>query len=532
MRVIVCENYEEMSVRAARIVAGQIHVKPNCVLGLATGSTPVGMYKKLIEMNKDGEIDFSEVCSFNLDEYYPIKKDNRQSYQYFMNENLFNHINIDRNNTHIPNGEAEDPKAECKMYEKLIKQYGGIDLQILGIGQNGHIGFNEPDACLNSYTHLTDLTESTLEANSRFFNEDEVIPTQALTMGISSILNAKKIILLASGAAKHRVVTELMNDTINTAFPASMLKTHPDVVLICDKDAFSGASLGVDIGGTNIKFAVVDDGHVVYKSIIKTADTCEQIVDDIVNKCEKLRDNYHIKTVGIGTPGIVKNGKVTAINLPFNETPLAKLIKKRIDLPVNMDNDANCAALGEVTFGSAVDCDNIVLVTLGTGIGGGIVMDKRICRGKNSMGEIGHIVVQAEGGIPCPCGLCGCWEQYASATALIREATNAAKENQGSVLYELYTKNYNEMNGELIFEAMDKNCTVAKEVFDRYINYLAVGIQSIVNVFGPDAIILAGGITQQGDKLIAPLKQKLPSDVRIEISKLQSDAGSLGAAVL
>jgi len=532
MRVIVCENYEELSIRAARIVAGQIHVKPNCVLGLATGSTPVGMYKKLIEMNENGEIDFSEVTSFNLDEYYPIKKDNCQSYQYFMNENLFNHINIDKENTHIPNGEAEDPVAECKAYDKTIKQHGGIDLQILGIGQNGHIGFNEPDAYLNSFTHLTDLTESTLEANSRFFGEDEVMPTQALTMGISSILNAKKIILLASGAAKHRVVTELMNDTINTSFPASMLKTHPDVVLICDKEAFSGASLGVDIGGTNIKFAVVDDGKVVYKSIIKTADTCEKIVDDIVKKFERLRKNYHIKTVGIGTPGVIKNGKVTAINLPFDETPLAKLVKNRIDLPVNLDNDANCAALGEVTFGSAVDCDNIVLVTLGTGIGGGIVMNKRICRGNNSMGEIGHIVVQADGGIPCPCGLSGCWEQYASATALIREATKAATENQNSILYQLYSNNFYELNGELIFEAIDKGCPVAKQVFDKYINYLAVGIQSIVNVFGPDAIILAGGITQQGDKLVKPLKKKLPDGVRIEISNLQSDAGALGAAVL
>ncbi len=532
MRVIVCENYEEMSVKAARIVAGQINVKPNCVLGLATGSTPVGMYKKLIEMNKNGEIDFSEVCTFNLDEYYPIKKDNRQSYQYFMNQNLFDHINIDKQNTYIPNGEAKDPNVECNMYEKLIKKRGGIDLQILGIGQNGHIGFNEPNAHLNSYTHLTNLTESTIDANSRFFSEDEVMPTQALTMGISSILNAKKIILLASGAAKHRVVTELMNDTINTSCPASMLKIHSDVVLICDKDAFSGASLGVDIGGTNIKFAVVDDGHIVYKSIIKTADTCEQIVDDIVNKCEKLRDNYYIKTVGIGTPGSIKNGKVTASNLPFNDTPLAKLIRQRIDLPVNIDNDANCAALGEVTFGGATDCDNIVLITLGTGIGGGIVIDRHICRGNNSMGEIGHMIVQTEGGIPCPCGLTGCWEQYASATALMREGARAAKLNEGSVLNQLYVGNFNVMTCEIIFEAMDAGCPVAKDVFDKYIKYLAVGIQSVVNVFGPDVIVLAGGITQQGDKLIAPLRAKLPSDIRIEISKLQSDAGALGAAVL
>jgi len=241
MRVIVCENYEEMSKKAAQIVAGQIMLKPDCILGLATGSTPIGMYENLAKMCENGELDFSKVSSFNLDEYYPIEKSNRQSYNYFMNENLFSKININPDNTHIPNGEAKDPVKECEEYEKAVAASGGVDLQILGIGQNGHIGFNEPADALDSYTHLTDLTENTIEANSRFFTEDEVIPTKALTMGIATILKAKKIILLANGKGKSYAVGELLNDKINTSIPATMLKVHPDVILICDKEAYNSA---------------------------------------------------------------------------------------------------------------------------------------------------------------------------------------------------------------------------------------------------------------------------------------------------
>lgn len=259
MRVIVCENYKEMSEKAAETVYSQIILKPNCVLGLATGSTPLGMYQRLAKMCSLGCADFSNVTSFNLDEYYPIKKDDPQSYFTFMRENLFSKINIDLKNTHIPNGETDDPLSECENYEKMISESGGIDLQILGIGQNGHIGFNEPSASLNTKTHLTDLTENTINANSRFFNSPDEVPKQALTMGISTILGAKKIVILASGSNKRRVVQELLKDGINTSIPATLLKTHPDTVLICDRDAYSGATLGVDIGGTNIKFAVIDE---------------------------------------------------------------------------------------------------------------------------------------------------------------------------------------------------------------------------------------------------------------------------------
>lgn len=240
MRVIVCENYEEMSMEAAKIVAGQINLKPDCVLGLATGSTPVGMYNILAEMNKKGEVDFAKVKSFNLDEYYPLSAENDQSYRYFMNQNLFNKVNIKMENTHVLNGLAEDPEKECDDFEKMIDAHGGIDLQILGIGQNGHIGFNEPEEKLYAKTHLTGLTESTINANSRFFEKIEDVPTKALTMGIGSILKAKTIILLASGLSKKDVIKELFNDKITTNIPASMLALHDDVVLICDKEAYSG----------------------------------------------------------------------------------------------------------------------------------------------------------------------------------------------------------------------------------------------------------------------------------------------------
>lgn len=531
MRVILCENYDEMSAKAAGMIAAQLTLKPESVLGLATGSTPVGMYKRLAEMNNAGTIDFESVTTFNLDEYYPISRDNSQSYFTFMNENLFSHINIDLQKTHIPNGETKDPIKECEHYEKMIHRCGGIDLQILGIGQNGHIGFNEPDASLNSFTHLTKLTDNTIKANARFFDSLDEVPKQALTMGIATIMSAKKIILLASGASKSRVVAELLNDGINTSVPATLLKTHPDVVLICDKDAYLGAKLGVDIGGTNIKFAVVEGVSVKYKNMIDTAKNCDEIVNDISKEILKLKKEYKIKAVGIGTPGKIKNGEVSAINLPFKDFPLDVEISKRVDLPVNIDNDGNCAALGEVTMGGMTDCENIVLVTLGTGVGGGIIMNSGIIHGKNNMGEIGHMIVDMKDGRPCPCGQHGCWEQYASVTALINDAVNAAESNPDSLLNKIY-KREGRLSRKLIFEAIDGDCPVARDVLDKYLDYVAVGIKSLDNIFGPDAVVLAGGITNAGDKLLAPLKEKLPKDLRVDISTLQNDAGSFGAAML
>ena len=237
MKVLVFESYEEMSRAAADIMADVVKSKPDGVLGLATGSTPVGMYNCLADMCKSGELDFSNVKTVNLDEYYPISPDNRQSYRYFMNENLFSKININIDNTNVPAGNAEDADLECKRYEKLIDSLGGIDIQVLGIGQNGHIGFNEPEEKLYSETHVTGLTESTMQANARFFSEDEVMPDKALTMGMGSIFKADKILVLANGKSKRDAVNQLVSGRITTSCPVTLLNLHKDVTLICDKEA-------------------------------------------------------------------------------------------------------------------------------------------------------------------------------------------------------------------------------------------------------------------------------------------------------
>ena len=186
MRVIKCGSYEDMSRTAAKMVSGQIMLKPNSVIGLATGSTPIGMYAELSKLNREGEVDFSNTATFNLDEYYPIKRDNDQSYYYFMNEHLYSKVNLKPENVHIPNGSAADVDAECANYDAEIERRGGIDLQILGIGNNGHIGFNEPADELNSRTHLTALTDNTIEANSRFFASSDDVPRHAITMGMAT----------------------------------------------------------------------------------------------------------------------------------------------------------------------------------------------------------------------------------------------------------------------------------------------------------------------------------------------------------
>jgi glucosamine-6-phosphate deaminase len=238
MKVQIVENYAEMSRAAADIFAEVIASKKECVLGLATGDTPIGMYECLVEDYKAGKIDFSGVTSVNLDEYYPITPDNEQSYRYFMNYHLFDKVNINKEKTFVPDGQAKNVEKSCEDYEKNIDALGGIDIQILGIGRNGHIGFNEPDSDgLFPYTHVTDLTANTIEANSRFFASENDVPKKALTMGIESIFKAKKIVILASGEGKAEAVKKMLSDKITTDCPASLLRLHPDVTLICDKDA-------------------------------------------------------------------------------------------------------------------------------------------------------------------------------------------------------------------------------------------------------------------------------------------------------
>lgn len=239
MKIIVTENYEEMSRVAAEHMAQVILSKPDCVLGLATGSTPVGMYDRMVEMYREGTLDFSRVRSVNLDEYYPITPDNDQSYRYFMNENLFDRVNIDKANTFVPDGTVADADAFCREYEKTIDALGGADIQVLGIGRNGHIGFNEPAEALVPFTHLTELTASTIEANARFFASEADVPKHALTMGIQSVFKARRILLLASGENKAEAVRAMLAENITTQCPASLLCLHPDVTLICDRAAYS-----------------------------------------------------------------------------------------------------------------------------------------------------------------------------------------------------------------------------------------------------------------------------------------------------
>ncbi len=239
MKILVVKNYEEMSARAAEIFAEQIRQKPDSVLGLATGSTPEGLYGKLAEANAKGEVDFSAVRTVNLDEYYPISHDNDQSYRYFMNKQLFDRVNINKANTFVPDGTAKDPDAFCQAYEEKIDAMGGIDMQLLGIGRNGHIGFNEPDGELVPFTHLTSLTPSTIEANSRFFASEADVPKHALTMGIQSVFKAKKVVMLVSGKDKADALKAMLKGNLNTLCPASLLRLHPDVTVICDEEVYS-----------------------------------------------------------------------------------------------------------------------------------------------------------------------------------------------------------------------------------------------------------------------------------------------------
>ena len=240
MKIIVTENYEEMSEVAAKLFLEVLTEKKDCVLGLATGSTPIGLYSGLAKACDEGKVDFSNVKSVNLDEYYPIAPDNDQSYRYFMNKNLFDKININKENTFVPDGTAADPETSCRAYEDKIDSLGGIDIQVLGIGRNGHIGFNEPSADgLFANTHLTDLTEDTIEANSRFFASVDEVPTHALTMGIASVFKARKIVILANGESKADAVKKMVEGPISMMCPASLLCLHPDVTLVCDKAAYS-----------------------------------------------------------------------------------------------------------------------------------------------------------------------------------------------------------------------------------------------------------------------------------------------------
>ena len=232
MKFITADTYEKLSRQAANIISAQVIIKPDSVLGLATGSSPLGAYKQLIEWYKKGDIDFSGVTSVNLDEYVGLNGSNEQSYRYFMNKNFFEHVNINIDNTFVPNGCASDLKAEGESYDRRIEKLGGIDLQLLGIGLDGHIGFNEPDRYFVKSTHVVDLHESTIKANSRFFKNIGEVPKQAITMGMVSIMQAKKILLIASGKLKREILEKAFYGPITPEIPASILQLHPDITVI------------------------------------------------------------------------------------------------------------------------------------------------------------------------------------------------------------------------------------------------------------------------------------------------------------
>lgn len=232
MRIIHTENYEQLSQKTANIIAAQINLKPNSVLGLATGSTPIGTYSNLIKMCKSGDVSFADITTVNLDEYCGLTPDNPQSYRYFMNEHLFNHVNIDIERTNVPSGIAEDAQAECERYDALIESLGGTDIQLLGIGHDGHIGFNEPDSVFTKETHIVKLDQQTINANARFFDSIDDVPRSAVTMGMKAIMSAKKVILVASGKDKQAILHTALFGPITPAVPASILQLHPDLIVI------------------------------------------------------------------------------------------------------------------------------------------------------------------------------------------------------------------------------------------------------------------------------------------------------------
>jgi glucosamine-6-phosphate deaminase len=237
IKIIIVDNYEQMSKKAAAMIEAQVLLKRNSVLGLATGSTPEGMYQELVKKYQENEVNFQDVTTFNLDEYYPIAPDNPQSYAYYMHEHFFKHVNVREHYQNIPSGSNTNVEETCQVYDRAIEVSGNIDLQILGIGTNGHIGFNEPDVKFESGTHLVELDEETIEANARFFDHIADVPKQALSMGIRNIMHSKKIILMASGQNKAKAIRAMLKGPVTPELPASILQLHQDVTLIIDEEA-------------------------------------------------------------------------------------------------------------------------------------------------------------------------------------------------------------------------------------------------------------------------------------------------------
>ncbi len=243
MKIIKAKDYQDMSRKAANIISAQVILKPDCVLGLATGSTPIGMYEKLVEWYNKGDLDFGDVTTVNLDEYKGLPKEDEQSYYYFMHSHLFDYVNINPDRTFLPDGMNEDPDAECERYEEVIRSVGGVDLQLLGMGHNGHIGFNEPGDEFAKGTHCVDLQPRTIEANKRFFASADDVPRQAYSMGIQTIMKAKKILVIVSGEDKAEALKNSLFGPVTPRVPGSILQMHPDVTIVADEAALSKCNL-------------------------------------------------------------------------------------------------------------------------------------------------------------------------------------------------------------------------------------------------------------------------------------------------
>ena len=312
MRIYKAKDYVDMSRKAANIVSAQVIMKPNCVLGLATGSTPIGLYKQLVEWYNKGDLDFSEVMTVNLDEYKGLSRDNDQSYYYFMHQNLFDHVNIPAENTHLPNGMEPDSQKECQEYTDLIQSLGGVDLQLLGIGHNGHIGFNEPGEAFDKQVHCVNLTQSTIEANKRFFASADDVPKQAYTMGIKTIMQAKKILIVASGEDKAEIVRDAFFGPITPKVPASVLQLHNDVTLVADE-----AALSDDLEAEKNVELASDDFTAIAAKILEGCGGKENIasIDNCVTRLRlEVKDmtavnDKVIKSAGVA--GVIRPGKTS-----------------------------------------------------------------------------------------------------------------------------------------------------------------------------------------------------------------------------
>jgi len=293
--------------------------------------------------------------------------------------------------------------------------------------------------------------------------------------------------------------------------------------------------LGIDIGGTNIKFGVVDENYKLYKkcSIVTVKDKGDKFLTErIIEKAKEIKDEFNYERIGIGTPGMIdsENGTVIwASNLPYNNTPIVEMLEKAISVPVKLANDATCAVCGELYAGIGQKYDDFLMVTLGTGVGGGFVLYGKPYFGKcGGAGEFGHIIIKY-GGINCGCGECGCYEQYASVTALIKQTEAAIKNNPGSLLAQMSEGG---VTGRTAFDAKRAGCSVANDVVEQYIDYISVGLKSLARAFQPEAIVIGGAISNEGDYIIKPLKEKINLPVELFVSNLKNDAGILGAVAI